>query len=280
LNVFESWLSISSVVTSGLAAHDRRSREYSRPMHAPAPQYELSAPCAAQAAHGVYDTLLVVDGRPISALRHLERLRASARALYGLTLEPGLEEQLEVAAARCDLGRLRIELVPHTPAPPAIGFVLGAIERAIVLPGEEVDLATVRVAGGAGAHKLLDRSWFEQIEALAGAGVRPLLVTASGELLETTRANVFLLRDGALATPPADGSILAGTVRASVLEHAARLGIEARELPLTLAQLDEADIVVLSGSVRLLERARVRGGRRSADAFERLAGALAADALG
>jgi hypothetical protein len=37
--------------------------------------------------------------------------------------------------------------------------------------------------------------------------------------------------------------------------------------------------VVLSGSVRLLERARVRSGRRSADAFERLAGALAADAL-
>jgi para-aminobenzoate synthetase/4-amino-4-deoxychorismate lyase len=104
-------------------------------------------------------------------------------------------------------------------------------------------------------------------------------VTSAGTLLETTRANVFLLRDGVLATPPADGSILAGTVRTSVLEHAARLDIEAHELPLTLAQLDEADIVLLSGSVRLLERARVRSGRRSADAFERLAGALAADAL-
>jgi para-aminobenzoate synthetase/4-amino-4-deoxychorismate lyase len=221
----------------------------------------------------------LVDGRPVSALRHLERLRVSARALYGLTLEPGLEERLEVAAAGCALGRLRIELVPHTPAPPAIAIVLGAIQRAIVLPGEEVDLATVRVAGGAGAHKLLDRSWFEQIEALAGVGVRPMLVTSAGTLLETTRANVFLLRDGVLATPPADGSILAGTVRTSVLEHAARLDIEAHELPLTLAQLDEADIVLLSGSVRLLERARVRSGRRSADAFERLAGALAADAL-
>jgi para-aminobenzoate synthetase/4-amino-4-deoxychorismate lyase len=249
-------------------------------MHAPAPQYELTAACAAQAAHGVYDTLLVVDGRPVNARRHLERLRASARALYGVTLEPGLDEQLEGAAGSCALGRLRIELVPRTPAPPAVGFVLAAIDRAIVLPGEEVDLATVSVPRGAGAHKLIDRSWFEQIEALAGAGVRPLLVSASGTLLETTRANVLLLRDGVLATPPANGSILAGTVRTAVLEHAARLGIEAHELPLTLAQLHEADIVALSGSVRLLERARVRSGRASADAFERLAGALAADALG
>jgi para-aminobenzoate synthetase / 4-amino-4-deoxychorismate lyase len=247
-------------------------------MHAPAPQYELTTPCAAQTARGVYDTLLVVDGLPVNARRHLERLRASARALYGVSLEPGLEEQLRGAAAGCALGRLRIELVPRTPAPPSVGFVLGAIDRAIVLPGEEVELATVSVAGGAGAHKLLDRSWFEQIETLVGARVRPLLVSASGTLLETTRANVFLLRDGVLATPPADGSILAGTVRAAVLEHAARLGIEAHELRLTLAQLHEADIVVLSGSVRLLERARVRGGRASADAFERLAGALAADA--
>jgi para-aminobenzoate synthetase/4-amino-4-deoxychorismate lyase len=132
------------------------------------------------------------------------------------------------------------------------------------------------VSGCAGAHKLIDRSWFEQIEALAGAGVRPLLVSGSDELLETTRANVFLLRDGVLATPPLDGSILPGVVRAAVLEHARRLGIEARELPLTLAQLREAEVVLLSGSLALVARAQMRPGRRSAAAADRLAGQLAA----
>jgi para-aminobenzoate synthetase/4-amino-4-deoxychorismate lyase len=142
------------------------------------------------------------------------------------------------------------------------------------------------VAGGNGGHKLIDRSWLREIEAHvdidadAGVGVRALLVSRSGALLETTRANVLLLRGGALATPPLDGSILPGVVRAAVLAHAQRLGIDAHELPLTLEHLRDADMVLLSGSLRLLERANVRrGNRRSAHVAARLSEALAADTV-
>ena len=240
-------------------------------------QLAFDAASAPDPARGVFETLLVRDGRPLQASRHLARLGASVRALYGVALPPGLGVALADAAAGHALVRLRVEAVPHGAPPPLLGVEIAPLDPAVVLPPAEVTLVCVRVKTGAGWHKLIDRSWFDQIEALAGGGVRPLLVARSGELLETTRANVFLLRGGVLATPPLDGSILPGVVRAAVLEHARRLGIAAHELPLTLKHLREADVVLLSGSLALLERAQVRGDRRSAEAADRLAGALAGD---
>ena len=237
---------------------------------------DFATACAPAVDRGVFETLLVRDGRPLLAGRHLARLHASVGTLYGAALPQGLGAALADAAAGHALARLRIEVAPRGASPPALAIKIAPLDRALVLPAAEAALVAVRVSGGAGAHKLIDRSWFEQIEGLAGAGVRPLLLSRADELLETTRANVFLLRDGVLATPPLDGSILPGVVRAVVLEHARRLGIEARELPLTLTQLREADVVLLSGSLALLARAQVRAGRRSAAVADRLAGELAA----
>jgi len=242
------------------------------------PELEFDAAPLADATLGVFETMLVREGRPVWAARHIERLAASVRALYDAELDPELDARVAEAAAGHELARLRVEVVPRAGAPPRVAVVAEQLDRGRVLPSAEATLATVRVRAGAGAHKLIDRAWLLAIEALAGPAARPLLLTRSGALLETTRANVFLLREGALTTPPADGSILPGVTRAAVLEHARRLGIAARELPLTLADLRAADIVLLSGSLALLEHARVRGGEGASEqAAALLAAALAAD---
>ena len=220
---------------------------------------------------GVFETLLVLDGRPLEAGRHLERLRASTRVLYGAELATDLEARVAAAAAGHRLARLRIDVAPPATTPQ---IELRPFDPALVLAPGEVTLVTVGVFGGACPHKLIDRGWLARIEAAAGEGGRSLLVTRAGALLETTRANVFLLRDGELATPPLDGSILPGVIREVVLEQARRLGIATHETPLTLEDLRAADMVLLSGSLRRLERARVRPDRRSDAAAERLAGAL------
>jgi len=238
------------------------------------PQLDFPPEFSADATLGVFETLLVVNGRPVAPERHLARLAASARALYGVGLPRELDAQLAGAAVGHALARLRIELVAHGAVPATVSVGAVAIDPTAVRPTSEAALVSVAVVGGAGPHKLIDRSWLGQIDALAGPEVRPLLVTRGGALLETTRANVLLLRGGELATPPLDGSILAGTVRAALLEHAARLGITASEVPLTLAELEQADIVLLSGSVKLLELARLNGGRRSAEVATRLGEAL------
>ncbi len=231
---------------------------------APAPDADVSL--------GVFETLLVVGGRPLEAGRHLERLRVSARELYGAELAADLEARVAGAADDHGLARLRIELAPPATTPQ---IDVRPFDPALVLAPDDVAVVTVRVSGPAGPHKLIDRGWLARIEAAAGEGAAALLVTHSGALLETTRANVFLLRGGELATPPLDGSILPGVMRGVVLEQARRLGLAAREVPLTLEDLRAADVVLLSGSLRRLERVRLRPDGRSDQAATRLAAALA-----
>ena len=74
-------------------------------------------------------------------------------------------------------------------------------------------------------------------------------------MFEGSRANLFLVRDGVLLTPPLDGTILPGIARAGVLEVAAALGLETREPPLTLTDLASAHEVFLTGSLRGVEPA-------------------------
>jgi para-aminobenzoate synthetase / 4-amino-4-deoxychorismate lyase len=226
---------------------------------------EHSAPPHADAAAGVFETLLVTGGEAVGLRRHLARLREAAAVLYGAILPDELETAVAREAGGHALGRLRITVMPGE----AITIDCDPLDPSIVLPADEVQLVAVRVAGGPGRHKLADRDWLEGIEAAAGA--HPLLVSRDGALLETTRANVFLLAGGALATPPLDGSILPGVTRAVAIAAARTLGIAVAERRLTFEDLAAADAVLLSGSLRLLERARVRAGE---ELTERLARAI------
>jgi branched-subunit amino acid aminotransferase/4-amino-4-deoxychorismate lyase len=58
------------------------------------------------------------------------------------------------------------------------------------------------------------------------------------------------VRDGAIATPPLSAGILRGTTRTRILALAARAGIPADEKTLEPEDLDDADEVFLSSSVR------------------------------
>jgi branched-chain amino acid aminotransferase len=76
-------------------------------------------------------------------------------------------------------------------------------------------------------------------------------------------ANVFVVRDGALATPPPSDGALEGITRRSVLELAARLRIPASERTLGRMDLFAAQEVFLTGTgarivpVRSLDAATV-----------------------
>ena len=103
------------------------------------------------------------------------------------------------------------------------------------------------------------------------------LILDGDEVLEAGRANIFLVEDGALATPPLDGRVLPGTARAATLALAADLGITAAERPLTLADLQAADDLFLTSSLRGIRPVRTLDGAPlgSTDpVVERLATAL------
>ncbi len=226
----------------------------------------LASPTAPDPARGLFETLLVADGRAVRLAAHLERLARSTRELFGRDLPTGLESAIAEAARPLSLGRIRVDLLPEGEdplltgtAPPAAGpadpglrfeVVAEPIDPAIFFPAKEngADLRTIGHPEWAGAHKWADRDWLEGVEAELGETVP--LILAGDEVLEAGRANIFAVRDGALATPPADGRILPGTARAATLALALELGVPAAERRLSLADLQAADDLFLTSSLR------------------------------
>ncbi|MEQ8965573.1 MAG: branched-chain amino acid transaminase [Azospirillaceae bacterium] len=84
-------------------------------------------------------------------------------------------------------------------------------------------------------------------EAEAAGADDALLLDDRGDLAEATGANLFLVRDGGLATPIAD-HVLDGITRQTVIDIARRLGLRVEEARLPPTALETADEVLLTGT--------------------------------
>ncbi len=71
-------------------------------------------------------------------------------------------------------------------------------------------------------------------------GARAVVLDLHGYVRETSTANLFIVRAGRLLTPPAT-DVLPGICRAVTLELAHQLGLDAREIPLTMDDFLQAE---------------------------------------
>ncbi|MFL5896884.1 MAG: aminotransferase class IV [Solirubrobacterales bacterium] len=202
---------------------------------------------------GIIETLLVFEGGPVELDPHLARLRTSAGTLYGQE-PPPLRELIRGRAREAGLGRMRVTLAPRDGGlDPEIA--IAEFPPQLVLPLEESssELRALPVDRGYGEHKWADRALLGEAETAAGNGFVPLLVDLEETVLEASRANVFLVREGKLVTPPLDGRILPGIVRSAVFELAAGFGAEVEERTFGVEEVDAAEEVFLTGSLRGVE---------------------------
>jgi para-aminobenzoate synthetase / 4-amino-4-deoxychorismate lyase len=222
---------------SPLAAALGAEIEPPQPRKTPAVPIEVLRGPRPEPASGVFETVAVRDGQPVRLARHLARLSGSVEALYGTTLPQDLEARIRAEAEHRDAARLRIctrpggtelEWNPVGEAPPV------------------VELEPVRLAGGLGAHKWLDR---RLVDGLSDGRRSPLFVDLDDNVLETGWANAWLVDGDRLLTPPADGRLLPGVTRDALLRQA---GLTAREEPLTLDRVKAAGYVLLTSSIRLV----------------------------
>jgi para-aminobenzoate synthetase/4-amino-4-deoxychorismate lyase len=207
---------------------------------------------------GVFETMLVTRGAPVELERHLARLRSSLRVLYAAELPAAAHELALARAAPLALGRLRITATPAGAGEAALEAVVAEVDARDVFPSwsRAVALRSVAIEGGLGAHKWADRRWLGRIESGLPEGCLALLCDLSGEVLECSRANVFVVEGETLLTPPADRRILPGVARARAIELARALGMDVREETLAMERLVEAEGVLLTGSVRGIEPVR------------------------
>jgi para-aminobenzoate synthetase / 4-amino-4-deoxychorismate lyase len=207
----------------------------------------------ADPGRGVFETMLVLDGRPVELDAHLDRLAASLGALFGATLPDDARALVLDRARHVRHGRLRLTAAPEE-GRLGIEVTTNEVEPLKVFPSpdQSIALRSVVISGGLGAHKWADRRLLDRAAAASAPGELPLLIDIDGAALEASRGSLFSAGEGWLATPPTDGRILPSIARHQAIEVARAEGIEAREKRLTVDDLHRGE-VFLAGSVRGVE---------------------------
>jgi branched-subunit amino acid aminotransferase/4-amino-4-deoxychorismate lyase len=202
---------------------------------------------------GLYETLKLVGGVPVFFAEHVARLE-------GGLAELGLErpaEQTELAAQICRIadasavgdGACRL-LVTAGPPEGRPSLIIQADTRTFpARPLRVIAYRGVRVSASLKAMTVM-QSYLAQQAALKAGVDDAILVDDDGRIFEGATSNVFIVREGGLITPPAEGAILPGVLRAKVEELATRDGIAVAEAYLRVADLRVDDGMLLTSSVR------------------------------
>jgi 4-amino-4-deoxychorismate lyase len=224
---------------------------------------------------GIFETLLLRDGRPCLLEAHLARLHRSA-SLAGLPSPDPVSWRGAVAVAarawdHSDEAVLRMVYgLGHDGAP--MGFVTVSPVPARVAAARRVGVAAVTMDRGgsdgtsppwslAGAKSVayaVNVAALRHAEAQGAADA--IFTTASGVVLEGPRSTVVVDADGTLVTPPTSLPILPGTTAQSLFDVAAARGIPCRQDVLRVADLVAAQGVWLLSSVTLLARVHTLDG--------------------
>lgn len=240
---------------------------------------------------GVFDTLMVLAGRPVFAEAHRARLVGSAAAL-GFEVDPATVAAAVGALARAvGDGVVRVTATrgagprgirpPSTPRP-FLCATAAPLNPALMFRPVRLATSAIRRNETSPASRLKTLGYLDAVvasEAAAGAGADDaLFLNTVGHVACTTMANVFAIVGDRLVTPPLADGVLAGIVRGAVLALAAGVGLEPREASLGPADLAAADAVFLTNSVRLVSPVVALDGAalsaRAADRVEAIAAAL------
>jgi branched-chain amino acid aminotransferase len=215
---------------------------------------------------GVFDTALAVQGRVAFETAHIDRLVAAASTL-GYPADPeriraamrALAESLPLAAIRTTLTRgsgPRGLAPPPEPAPflfasaaparPGLFFARLRLLPTKIARNETSPVSRLKTLG------YLDAVLAARAATAAGFD-EALFLNTQGRVACAGTGNVFGIFGGALVTPPAEEGVLPGIVRAELLSKIAPgLGLAVEERPLLPAELDRAEAVFVTNSLRLI----------------------------
>ena len=221
---------------------------------------------------GVYETLRTYGRQPFLFERHMTRLRRSA-SLMALDVpfsDEDLRERIErTMAAHHDLDEAYIrilltrgvgELTYNPAATPTPTLVI--IVKPFPVPAErtftegiKLSLVSVRRNHPSAlnpmikSNNLLNNALAMQ-EALTRGADEALMLNQSGEIVECSQSNFFIVCGGTLHTAPLSAGLLPGITREFVIGLAQDLGIPVQEEPLTPEDLPAADEAFISGTTR------------------------------
>ena len=196
---------------------------------------------------GLFETIRVEDGRCVRLERHLARLFASA-GYFDVPFDRTatlmvLEQAIATSPAAKGVARARLELA-------RTGALSATITPHLDYVGEEpvpVRMATapVNATDVRIYHKTTDRRLYDDALARAPEMFDVVLWNSAGFATELTRGNLVAELNGARVTPSVDCGLLAGTLRAELLERG-----EIREAMVSVDDVRRAERLWFVNSLR------------------------------
>ncbi|MCB2116708.1 MAG: branched-chain amino acid aminotransferase [Rhodobacteraceae bacterium] len=216
----------------------------------------------------VFDGARLFEGVTPDLDRHCARVNRSAAALM---ITPTVETETMVEIAREGLalypGGSAVYIRPMywaidgdatgvVPEPERTGFALCLEEIPMAPPEATTTLTTTRFrrpvlessVTNAKAGCLYPNNARMLAEARTKGYANALVADALGNVAESATANIFIVKDGELFTPVANGTFLSGITRARHIENLRREGTAVHETVLTFDDVRAADEVFLSGN--------------------------------
>lgn len=225
---------------------------------------------------GVYEVLRTCNGRPFLFDRHLRRLRKSAEMIAlpvpipdAEFLKRTLRTMTAVKAESPNMGEYYIRIVltrgvgelsydpklcpnpsviiivkPHQPPPPelydqGVAVVLSSIIR------NHPDSINPLIK----SNNLLNNALAVQ-EAYRRNAYEAIMRNHRGEISECGQANLFIVKDGEVLTPPLDSGLLAGITRELVFEIGSQIGVPVHDRVLYDQDILTADEAFLTSTTK------------------------------
>jgi branched-chain amino acid aminotransferase len=218
---------------------------------------------------GIFEGIRIYNGRVFKLKEHIDRLFYSAKAIL-LNIPLSHAQLVKATVETCRKNKLRegyirlivtrgvgtLGLNPRTCKKPSVIIIADKIQ--LYPPAyyqRGLDIITVPTTRN--LHSALNpaikslnylNNILAKIEANNGGCEEAVMLNAEGFVAECTGDNLFIVKNGALFTPPLSAGALYGITRQTVIELAEAAGIKVSEPNLTRYDLFNADECFLTGT--------------------------------
>jgi branched-chain amino acid aminotransferase len=218
---------------------------------------------------GVFEGIRIYNSKAFRLKQHIDRLYESARSIYleipipREQMTQAVNDTIKVNERKDGYIRLVVSrgagslgLDPRKTTDPQVIVIADDI---VMYPKEMyehgmdlVTAATIRAHPNSLNPNIKSMNYLNNImakvEGIQAGCVEALMLNFKGEIAECTGDNIFLVKGGALKTPPAEAGILVGITRDAIIELARADSIAVHEIALTRHDLYTADECFLTGT--------------------------------
>lgn len=218
---------------------------------------------------GIFEGMRIYNGKVFRLHDHIVRLYESALAIgLAIPISPAKmiadtedtvrRNELSDGYIRlvCTRGTSQLGLDPSKCIDPQVIIIA---DKVSLYPDEMyekglelVTASTIRNHPAALSPRIKSLNYLNNImakmEGLRAGCIETLMLNHNGEVAECTGDNIFIVKNGVLFTPPVNAGILAGITRDTVIQLAAKMGVETREETMTRFDVFVADECFLTGS--------------------------------